>query len=761
VGQVIGLGQRRLEGRQKVTGSTMFTADLRMDRLVEARLVLSPWPAARIIAIETAEAAGAPGVIGVFTGADFPDVAVGGADQPLAQGRVYYAGQPVAVVVATDRYRAADAAALVRVSYERTAPVVDPFAAMVEGTATVVETSGGASAEAAAHGAEVGGSDEPTPSDGTDGGAGAGLGAEPTPAPNVTYERELRKGDARTALAGCAATVHLGCEVARVHQGYLEPHVAIAAYGADDRYTVWTPIQAPFWARQELSDLLGVPVSRIRVVPMPVGGAFGGKLGCLVEPLAALVARRIGRPVRLELTRMEDFLVGRVGAGSVLDIELGADREGVLKALAVDVVIDNGAGEGGEADLCATQLTSIYRIPDLDIRVRDVATHKTPAGAYRAPAAPAAAFALESAMDELARRLAQDPLELRLRNALREGDLLADGSTCPRIGLVECLEAAREHPLYTAPREAGEGIGVAAGVWRGGLEPARAVCRIQEDGTLSLQVGSVDLSGSDTTLAMIAAETFGLPVGSVRVDHGDTDLAPRAGAAAASKTTYTVGLAVERAAADARRQLFEVAAAELEAAVGDLEIAQGSVRVKGSPDRGRTISELVESVSFGSPFGPLEGTGRSAQTIRAPMSTVHLARVRLDRSTGRPAITGYAAIQDVGRALNPPEIEGQIQGGVAQGLGRVLGEELAFDSDGQPLSVTFMDYLLPAAPQIPDVDVRLIEVPSPAGPYGARGVAEPPVIPGAAALGNAIRDACGMRPTVLPVRPWELLEPAG
>jgi len=747
-GAVIGVGRRRLEGRQKVTGATTFTADMRIDRLATARLVLSPWPAARITGIDVTEATGAPGVLGVFTGADFPGIAAGGADQPLARGRVYYAGQPVAAVVATNEYAAADAASLVHVAYERTSAVVDPLEAMGEGAPAVLDAVAGVSADAAAHGAEAGAQS-----------AEAGAVEPDDVSANVTYRRRVSRGDARTTLAGCDEVVQLRLAMPRVHQGFLEPHVVIAAYGADDRYTVWTPIQAPFWARQELADQLGVPVSRVRVVPMPVGGAFGGKLGCLLEPLVALLARRVGRPVRLELTRTEEFLVGRAAPASVIDIALGSDRHGTLRALVADIVIDNGASEGGMADLCAAQLTNVYRIPDIETLVRDVATNKTPAGAYRAPGAPEAAFALESAIDELARRLGRDPLDLRLQNAIREGDLLPDGSTCPRVGLVECLEAAREHPLYRATLEAGEGLGVAASGWRGGLEPATAACRVEEDGTLNVLVGSVDISGTDTTLAMIAAEAFGLPVESVRIQHGDTDLAPRAGAAAASKTTYTVGLAVERAAADARRQLLGIAAAQLEAAADDLEIVGGSVRVKGSPDQGRAIGELALATSFNSPYPPLEGTGRSAQTVRAPMFAVHLARVRVDASTGAIVVTGCAAIQDVGRALNPPEVEAQIHGGVAQGLGRVLGEQLTYGPEGQPLATTFLDYALPGADEVPAIDVRLVEVPSPAGPYGARGVAEPPAVPGAAAVANAIRNANGARLSRLPSEPWELLGP--
>ncbi len=739
-GGVLGVGRRRVEGRPKVTGTTAYTADMRMDRLSAARLVVSPWPAARIAAIDVRAATAVPGVLAVVTEADLPEAQTRGPQLPLARDRVYYAGQPVAAVVAETEYAAADAAALVEVRYERLPAVVDLREAIRADAPRVLDAAASGPTDAGAHGAASVAEED---------------GDRP---PNVSSQMRLRRGDARTTLARCPVKVNLRASMPRVHQGFLEPHVVVAAYGPDERYTIWTPTQGQFTLRRDVATQLGVPVRSIRVVAMPVGGGFGGKLAGLLEPLTALLARRVRRPVRLELTRTEEFLIGRSGPGSSIDIELGADADGTLRAMAADILFDNGAAAGGAAGLCAALLASVYRIPDVDLVARDVVTNKTPAGAYRAPGSPQASFALESAMDELARRLGIDPIELRLKNAVREGDVLPDGSTCPRIGLVECLEAARDHSLYTAPPVPGEGIGVAAGAWRGGLEPAAAICRVEEDGSLSVRVGSSDISGTDTTLAMLAAEAFGTTPELVRVEHGDTDLAPYAGAAGGSKTTYTVGLAVERAAADVRRQLFEIAATEMEAAVGDLELVDGTVRVKGSPDSGRSVRHLAGlAARFNGRYPPLEGSGRSAQTTQSPMYAVHVARARVDAATGALTVTGYAAIQDVGRALNPPEVVGQIHGGVVQGLGRVLGEELHYTADGQPLTTTFLDYLLPGAEQVPSIDIRLVEVPSPVGPSGARGVAEPPAVPPAAAVANAIRDACGVRLSGVPAWPWELL----
>jgi CO/xanthine dehydrogenase Mo-binding subunit len=355
-------------------------------------------------------------------------------------------------------------------------------------------------------------------------------------------------------------------------------------------------------------------------------------------------------------------------------------------------------------------------------------------------------------MDELASLLELDPIELRLKNASREGDPKPDGTTWPAIGLVECLEAARQHPLYTDPLEEGEAVGVAIGAWGGGREPAAAVCKVEPDGTLRLQLGSQDISGTDTTMAMIAAETFGTSLEKVRVEGGDTSNTPYAGMAGGSKITYTVGPAVQQAAADARRQLLEIAAEELEADPRDLFIEDGEVRVSGVPGRSLGVGHLAGlAEQFLGKYPPVQGQGRAAVTEQSPMFTVHLARVRVDLATGSYTLTGYAAIQDVGRALNPPEVEGQVHGGSVQGLGRVFGEEMRWDGEGQLRNASFLDYALPTIDQVPEIDVSFVEVPAAAGPYGAKGVGEPPAVPGPAAVANAIFRAAGCRLTRLPI----------
>jgi CO/xanthine dehydrogenase Mo-binding subunit len=737
---VIGQGARRLEGREKVAGATRFTADLELAGLLHVQLVLSHLPSARIRSIDTAAASSAPGVVSVVTGADLPTSSASGPDKPLAIGRVFYVGQPVAAVIAESETAAWDAASLIEVDYEPLPSTVDPEAAMREGATPVLDAVEATdSDDASIH--------------------GAATDSEATPVrrpPNVSAVASQKRGDAEAALKTADVVVKGTYRLAGVHHAAMEPHVAMARPEPDGGMTVWAPTQGPFHLRDEVAKVLGLPAQKVRVVPMPVGGGFGGKV-MLLETVLTLMARRAGRPLRLALTRQQEFLLARSAPAASFDLELGAKRDGTLVAIRARYHYDNGASSGWHAGITSSFLGGTYRCPNFDITGFEVSTNKTPVEAYRAPGAPQAYFALESAMDELALKLKIDPIELRLRNASREGDPTADGTPWPRIAMIECLEEAQKHPLYTAPCSEGEGVGIALGSWGGARTPAAAGCRVEPDGTLSILIGTVDVSGATTGLAMIAAEAFGLSMDKVRIETGDTGVAPFGPLAAGSQVTYSVGGAVHEAALEAKRQLLEIATEELEAAPEDLEITDGRVAVRGVPERFVEITRLVAiSTEFMGRHRPIQATGRSAVLSASPQFTVHIARVRTDPETGGFQLTGYAAIQDVGRAINPPEIKGQIHGGAAQGLGRALGEQLAYTPDGQLRTASFLDYELPSADQLPDIDVRLIEVASPVGPLGAKGVGEPPAIPGPAAITNALARATGTRVRDLPIDRYAL-----
>jgi CO/xanthine dehydrogenase Mo-binding subunit len=706
-----------------------------MPGLLHVQLVLSHLPSARIRGIDTAAARSAPGVVAVVTGADLPEVEAAGPDKPLAIDRVYYAGQPVVAVIAESETAAMDAAVLVDVDYEPLPVVSDPERAMREDSPLVLDPDAESSeGDASMHGAATDAESEPV--------------ARPR---NVSAVATFKRGDVEAGLKASDTVIKATYRIAGVHHSFIEPHVSMVRPEPGGGMTIWAPTQGPFMVRDEIAKVLDAAPHEVRVISMPVGGGFGGKV-MLLETVLALLARKVRRPLRITLTRQQEFMLGRPAPAALFNIELGAKRDGTLTALRARYRYDNGATGGWHAGITGSFLGGTYRIPNFDITGYEVATNKTPADAYRAPGGPQAYFALESAMDELATELGIDPIELRLRNASREGDPSADETPWPRIGMVECLEAAQRHPLYTAPLQAGEGVGVALGSWGGARTPAAAGCRVEPDGTLAVLIGSPDISGSATGLAMIAAEAFGVSPDKVRVDVGDTSTAPFGPMAAGSQVTYSVGGAVHEAALEARRQLLEIATEQLEAAPEDLDVADGRVTVKGVPERYVEITQLVAlSTEFMGKFRPVHATGRSAVQSASPAFTVHIARVRTDPETGAFQLTGYAAIQDVGRAINPPEAEGQVHGGAAQSLGRALGEQLSYDSDALLRNGSFLDYDLPTIDQLPSIDVQLVEVPSPVGPLGAKGAGEPPAIPGPAALANALARATGVRLREMPI----------
>ncbi|TAM58860.1 xanthine dehydrogenase family protein molybdopterin-binding subunit [bacterium] len=727
----VGRSRRRIEGNEKVRGRTRFVGDLHLPGMLYARPILSPYAHAAIERVDATAAKRLPGVAAVFTADEL------GVRRLLAQREVNYAGEPVVLVVAADETTCHDAAELVEIQYRELPAVVDPLAALAAGAPVVGDPTLHQSDDAGAHGA--------TASSTTD--------SEPRPA-NMPQRLRFRRGDVATAWNAADAVISAEFSVARVHQAYLEPQGCVAEPGDDGGVTIHASTQGQFFLRAEVAKTLGLPESLVRVVPMAVGGGFGGKI-FLLEPLAAQAARLLGRPVRLCLDRIHDFLVAQPAPAARIALKLGATRDGTLLGIEADLLFDGGAASGSPVGIAAILLGSTYRAAHLHVVAAEALTHKTPNSAYRAPGAPQAYFALESALDMLARKLALDPLELRLRNAARQGDARADGRPWQRLGLVESLERMRASELWQRRKSArgrDEGYGLAVGGWPGGIEPAAAGCRIEGDGSLTIHVGSVDLTGTNTTFATIAAQTFGVDPARVRIVTSDTDRAPFSGMTGGSKITYTVGRAVDEAAADARRQLLALAADHLEANIDDLVLEDGRVFVRGNPSSGAEIGELARlGMEFGSPHPPLHGHARIANPESSPGFAVHLARVHVDRATGVVRPLEYLAVQDVGKAINPAEVEGQIHGGLTQGLGRALAEELIHDESGQLHGGSFLEYAMPHSGDLPPLRVELVEVPSTYGPYGAKGVGEPPAIPGAAAFANAVEDAAGVRITEVPL----------
>ena len=751
--QAIGRSTRLIDGPAKLTGAAQYAPDVRLPGMLYARFVPSVYAHARIRRIDARAALAAPGVVAVLTAQDMPDVAPSSRSRLLlARGRVLFAGQPVALVLAENEAAAEDGAQRVRVEYEPLPAAVTVEEALRPDAPLVWPTGVPKGAgDAGAHGADHGGAKQSR-----------------RKMSNVAERDTYERGDIQAGFAQADAVVERTFTTPIVHQSSIEPQAVVAQPDpVSGGLTLCASTQTPFGVRKEVAEVVGLPESDVRVIGTPVGGGFGGKNG-LYEPLAAAAARAVGRPVRLVLSRNEEMLAGNPAPHVRIRARLGATKEGALTALEADVVVDDGCYPFGLGGFLGYMLGSFYRVPNLRIHTLDVLTFKPSAGAYRAPGATSTVFALECLMDELAATLGLDPIDFRLHNAARAGDRLAnDEDVWPAIGMRAVLEALRDHPAWQArdrARRQGRGVGVAVGGWLGGTEPAAAICSLHRDGRIHVHIGSADLNGTATGMQLLAAEAFGVPSDRVKVILSDTDTAPYAGASAGSKVTYTTGAAVVLAAREARQQALAIAAEEMEAAVEDLEIADGRVQVRGVPDRAIPLGELArKTMDFGGKYAPVFAHGRLAQTDTAPAFCAQLAEVEVDGETGAVRVHRLVVAQDVGRAINPAAIGGQLMGGAAQGIGWALYEQMQYDDRGQLLSGTWLDYAVPAMPQVPRLEILLVEVPSEHGPFGARGVGEAPVVPTAAAVANAIADATGMRLTDLPMSApsvWEKMTSA-
>jgi CO/xanthine dehydrogenase Mo-binding subunit len=744
----VGRPQRRADAPERLTGRTRFANDLAPAGALVARFVRSPYASARITSVDKTQAEKVPGVVAVLTAGDLPLVDPRASSEAreiiLAFDRVVYVGHPVVAVVAETDAAAQDGVDAVVVDYEPLAPIIDAVAALTSEIA-VRDQPGPDAAELAMHGAAT---------------SSVADGTEPS-GPNVASRTHFERGDVEAGFRAADVVIEREYRTSWVHQAYMEPQSCTASIDPLGNITVYASTQALFHTRGLVTHALGLADHQVTVQAMPVGGGFGGKFGFL-EPTVAALAKAVQRPVRVVFNRQEEFSTADPAPESRIRVKIGATRDGSLTTLESDLLFDSGAKAGSPVGIAAILLGSMYRFEHVRLNGTDVLTHKAGTGAYRAPGATQAMFALESTVDEVARALHIDPFEMRVDNAVKEGDTRADGVIWPRIGLLECLERAR--PAYNrelASRGPNEGVGLAIGGWPGATDAASAVCRLNSDGTLQVSTGTVDLSGTNTTFAIIAAEVFGLAdPAQVRVTTADTDHAPYVGGTGGSKVVYTIGPAVLKAAQDARDQILYIAASELEASVDDLELIDGQVRVRGVPGKACSLADVFRLATAGKRFVPVLGRGQTVVSDQSPGMAVHIAHVYVDPENGRVQPLRYVAVQDVGKAINPAAVEGQMQGGAVQGVGWGLFERLVFDEQGTPITGSLMDYVVPKASQSPAVDALLVEVPSELGPFGAKGIGEPPVIPCAGAWANAVRDACGARVTELPITPervWRAL----
>ncbi|MFL5673596.1 MAG: xanthine dehydrogenase family protein molybdopterin-binding subunit [Chloroflexota bacterium] len=754
----LGRSTPRVDGEVKVTGRARFAADHDVRGLLHARPVLALPAHARIVGIDTTEALSVPGVVAVLTAADLPIVTEGRGrmDQPLARSEILWAGQPVALVIAETPEAAADGAASVVVESTLLDPVVDLDGAMTPDAPLArvewVLDQADATAESQ-HAGVGGGSEEFMPTE--------------TLSPNVAGRTGYKRGDVEAALGASDVVVSGRFSTSWVHQGYIEPQVANAEIDPDGALHVTSATQGTFWTRSELAKLFGLPIARVRVTGATLGGGFGGK-SMIVDPLAAAATLVLRRPVRVELTRNEDFRMANPAPAGILELTAGASRDGTLLGLRARLRFETGGfSEGSIEGIAAILSVGPYRWRAHEVAAYGVETNRVATGAYRAPGAPQTTFALEQVIDELAGRLDRDPIELRRRNLVAADDQMADGTRWGGIGLDECLARLAAHPTWQGRHSLPpcEGVGLAVGAWPGSRQPASAICRLEADGRIAVVTGVVDISGTATGFATLVAEGLGLAADDVSVASVDTSAAPRSPMSGGSVITYSTGRAVVQATAALREKILAYASQVLEIDVADLELVDGAVQPRGTPDRRLTLAEIGKRLDgFTGEFEPLEGHAGSVPPDLAPLTSAHLVHVRVDPETGEVTILGYVIAQDVGRAINPAMIEDQLHGGATQGLGWALHEAMLFDDNGQLLTGTFLDYALPQAPDVPDFETIIVEVPSADGPYGARGIGEGPVCGAAAAVANAIAAATGVRFRSVPMTApmiWRGIQGAG
>jgi CO/xanthine dehydrogenase Mo-binding subunit len=749
----VGIAIPRADGAEKVTGKVEYVADIQPKGLLHAKLLRSPHAHARIKRIDTSRAKALAGVRAVITAADIPQLkkkAPTRAHAVLAIDRAVFVGQPVAAVVADELAIAEEALDLIEVEYEVLPAAVDPLRSMQPGAPGVADAGTEAdTSEAMAHGAVA---------------VAKTAEAAPAKAANVSQQSKLSRGDLAAGFAASDVVIEKTYRVPMVHQGYLEPHAVLAQWDTTGQLTLWASTQGSFNTRSEVADVLEIPENQIRVIPVECGGGFGGKIRALCEPITAVLARVTGRPVRYVMTRREELEAGMPAPQVIIRLKAGVKRDGTLMAIEGDTVLDSGCFSGTVLAVSGVFLASLYKWPAFEIRGVEVLTHKPSVAAYRAPVAPQTIFAIDSHMEQIARALGLDPVEFRRRHLIVPGDPMANGQPWQSNGAVQVLDRIAQHPLWKSRKEWAasggkdgrglRGTGLALGGWLGGLQPTSATVRLNPDGTLAVLTGQVDIAGTNIALAQIAASAYGVDLDKVKITTGDTDVAPVTGLSAGSKTVYTVGTAVLQAAEDARRQTLEIGASELEASIHDLEIVDGRVTVRGMPDRGITLAQIGKKGNlYMSKVQPVLGTARPSFTQQAPAFAAQLARVEVDPDTGETTLHAFVVVQDAGKAINPLGVEGQMQGGAVQSLGMAMTEGLMFDDTGHLTNPSLLDYRKLTAADLPDIETIIVEVPSPSGPFGARGVGEPPIVPAPATIANAIEDATGVRLTELPITP--------
>ena len=724
--KVVGKRPIRHDGYDKVTGKALYGADIQLPGLLHGKILRSPHPHARIISIDTSKAEAHPEVRAVVTSKDLPQkedtATVLGSGPPvnlshvswnvLARDKVLYQGHAVAAVAASSPHAAEEALSLIDVAYE-----VLPFTTNVE--------------EAIEPDAQL---------------------LHDKFERNIANHSQLSLGDLDKGFQEADVIVEREYRTKTVHQGYIEPHSATAWWGTNDQITLWCSTQGHFPIRERTAAVMNIPSSRIKVVPLEIGGGFGGKTTIYLEPVAVLLSQKTGHPVKLTMSRTEVLEASGPTAGTYIKMKMGATKDGRLTAAQTSLMYEAGAFPGSPVAPAAQCVFTPYNIENVLIDGYDVVDNKPKSTAYRAPGAPAAAFAAESVIDEICEKLSMDPVEFRILNGAKEGTRRATGMVNPPIGCIETAQAAKNHQHYATPLVGpNRGRGVASGFWINGSGPACAIANLNFDGTVNLIIGSVDIGGTRPAAAQQFAEVLGIPVKDVNPQVGDTESIGFTSMTGGSGAAFKTGWACFEAAQDVKQQMIERAAQLWEADSNVVELVDGVFQHKEDPELRMTFKELAARIP--ETGGPVVGRANLDPRGAGGAFATNVVDVEVDPETGKVTILRYTAVQDAGKAIHPSYVEGQIQGGVVQGIGWALNEEYYMSDDGRMLNSSLLDYRMPTALDLPMIDTVIVEVPNPSHPYGVRGAGEVSIVAPLAAIANAIYDAVGIRMSSLPMNP--------
>ena len=733
----IGRSTIRPDGAEKVTGRAAYAADTTMPGMIWAKVLRSPHPHARIRGIDTSKAEALPGVKAVVTAKDFVDFPI---DKPvplgiqdmrwmsrnmLAREKALFHGHPVAAVAAVDERTAAEACALIEVDYE-----VLPFAIEID--------------DALAPNAPI--LHDHIKFDG-----------KPS---NIAGTLEHKLGDVEAGFAEADVVIERSFTTRPVHQGYIEPHACLVSVEPDGKTTVWSSSQGQFMVRAMTAFLTGIPQSKIRAIPAEIGGGFGGKTICYLEPVAAILARKSGKPVKMVMSREEVMRATGPTSGSKSTVKIGAKKDGTITAAQGVWYLQAGCLPGSPIRGAAGCAFAPYDIKNVHALGYDVVSNRSKVAAYRAPGAPIGAYAAECVLDEVAEAIGMDPLAFRLKNAAREGTKLAYGPVLPRIGYAETIEAAQKHPHYATPLTGKfQGRGVASGYWFNAGGESSAQVNITEDGNVVVTTGHPDIGGSRASIANITAELLGIDYNRVSVLIGDTATIGFSNLTGGSRVLFASAMVVTESTEKVIEQLKGRAAKIWGIAPDQVVWENGEARPIGEHSGNFPSMTLAELGAKANATGGPIGSGTQSNTIGAEGGfATHVVDVEVDVDLGIVRVLRYTSFQDVGRAIHPAYVEGQMQGGAAQGIGWALNEEYIYDKKGRVDNPGFLDYRMPVCSDLPMLDAVMIEVPNPKHPQGIRGVGEVPLVPPLAAISNAVYRALGKRFYSLPMSPPKVLE---